>query len=298
MKFVARIFGAAVACIAAAASAPALAQPAPVAAAGDPPPTLESILPGPEVAAEEKGIPAVRFSALRDTALAYGAQAGLARRTWEIRARLERAAPELDETYNFQSLMIGKNVLPPVLTEAREVFDQQADDLLRLVGAVYRIESQARFTYAPPTWRTYLSRNFRFDAKAVAAVKPQNDDEAKVWKRFVEQGFKSGVEQADRMLKEDLARLNRDFRGMALYRTLLAENKVTAPFVAEAKTGVTGSGDTMNVAEIVLRISATPQFVRDVGEWNRKLDDETARMLPPRQRAADAANADKPAGAR
>ena len=94
--------------------------------AADPPPDLKALYefgPAPGAAipfAEEK-----RHSAMRLTALGFGARAALARRSWEIGVMLERLSAPLSAIYRFGDLMLteqGFTVLPPVLAETRQAF--------------------------------------------------------------------------------------------------------------------------------------------------------------------------------
>ncbi len=242
-----------------------------------PPPTLEELVITVPAAPESHGVSEIRYGALRDTAVSYGAQAGLARRNYEIQQTLDRQGAYLDQVYSFQALMVEGNVLPPVLTQADDVYDQQSDTVLRIVNNIYRIETQARFTYAPPTWRAYLQRDYTFNPPSVSLA-PKDDKESALWKRFVAEGFAAGMQQADAIFEENMARLNRDFNGMARYRVLLAKGMVTRPFVASANVGTTGTGNAMHVGETVLRITATPQFVTEPGDWKTPPTD--ARKAP------------------
>ncbi len=233
-----------------------------------PPPSLDDILKGLPSSPDASGIPPIRFNAIRETAMTYGSQAGLARRNHENQQQLESSAQKLDVVYNFQALMVEGNVVPPVLNELNDVYDQASDDLLRVIGKVFRIEQQARFSYTPPTWRSYLMQAFNFDQNVVANVAPKTDEELKVWRASVEEGFKLGRQLADDNLKENFARLQKDFNGMVLYHRMLASGMVTRPFVASSNLGVTRSKDgSMHVGEVVLRITANPDFVDAPGAW-------------------------------
>jgi defect in organelle trafficking protein DotC len=232
------------------------------------PPTLDELLKQNPTSPEGAGIPTIRFNAIRETALTFGAQAGLARRTYENLQRLERQAQNLDVIYNFQALMVEGNVVPPVLSETTDVYDQSSDDMLRVIGKVFRIEQQARFTYAPPTWRAYLMMGYDWDKNIVAAVSPQTDEERVLWKQAAEEGYALGVAQADAILKENFARLQRDFLGMVKYHQMLESGMVTKPFVASSHKGVIRAEDgSMHVGEVFLRITAAPDFVSEPGKW-------------------------------
>lgn len=232
------------------------------------PPGLGDILKEVPASPESANIPSVRYNAIRETAITYGAQAGLARRTFDNLQRLERHARDLDVTYNFQALLVEGNVVPPVLTETSDVYDQSSDDMLRVIGKVFRIDQQARFTYVPPTWRAYLMMGYDFDRNLVAAVSPQNDQEKALWRTAVEEGFQLGSKQADDILKENFARLDRDFVGMVKYHQMLEAGMVSKPYVASTNKGITRAEDgSMHVGEVFLRITASPDFVSDSTKW-------------------------------
>ena len=252
-------------------------------AASQAPMGLQDILNSAPHSPDGSGIPQIRYNALRETAITYGAQAGLARRSYENQQKLEKQATNLDVIYNFQSLMVEGNVIPAVLTETSDVYDQSADDMLRVIGKVFRIEQQARFSYVPPTWRAYMLVGFAFDANLVAAVAPQNDGERALWRTAVEEGFTIGSAQADEILKQNFTTLQRDFLGMVLYHRMLDNGMVTKPYVAANKLGVTRSKDgAMHVGEVFLRITAMPDFVDATGKWKtgeRSIVQERLRRL-------------------
>ena len=130
--------------------------------AADPPHDLEALYeftPAPGAAipfAEEK-----RHSAMRLTALGFGARAGLARRSWEIGVMLERLSAPLSAIYRFGDLMLteqGFTVLPPVLAETRQAFRLGlGQDRAASARLVLRIVEPERIVSAAPHWRDYWS---------------------------------------------------------------------------------------------------------------------------------------------
>lgn len=246
----------------------AIAQANPAAGPKPPPMDLDALLKSSPASPEKAGIPEIRYNAIRETAVTYGAQAGLARRSYENAQKLERQAQNLDVIYNFQPLMVEGNVLPPVLSETSDVYDQSSEDMLRVVNKVYRIERQARFTYVPPNWRSYMMSGYEFDSNVVASVAPQNAQEEALWRAGVEEGFRLGESQADEILKQNFAVLQRDFMGMVLYHRMLDAGMVTKPFVASNRQGVVRSTDgSMHVGEVFLRITSAPDFVENTDKW-------------------------------
>lgn len=234
-------------------------------AASDAPATLDSVLAASERrGAEIRGLdPAgdVRIEALREDALAYGVRSGLARRAWEIRQMLQQQAPQLDRIFDFNALLMDQNVLPPVLTQANSVVSTEGADTIRITDRVYSIAAQARFVTAAPTWRNYLLTESNYSYSGPDAyLRPRSQNETAAWSAAVREGWTAGTTQADQILNEQLARLKRDFEGMVLYRTLLSQGMVSRPYVAEARYGVTGDGNRVNINERMLRITSMPQL--------------------------------------
>lgn len=241
-------------------------------AVSDVPPTIEQVLAdtnrrGAEVRAlVESG--ELRVDALREDALAYGVRAGLARRSYEIQAVLQRDAGQLDRIFDFNSLLMDQNVLPPVLSEAQQVVQTEGADTIRIIDRTYAILRQAQFVTVPPTWRSYLIGSVTYTATPPPepSLRPRTQAEEQLWTQAIRDGWGAGVTQADQILGQSLARLKRDFNGMVLYRTLLSRGMVSKPYVAEARYGITGDSNRVNINERMLRITALPQL-QPHGNW-------------------------------
>ena len=54
---------------------------------------------------------------------------------------------------------------------------------------------------------------------------------------------------------------------MVLYRKMLAQDMVSAPFVAKADLGVTGDAKEMRIDDRILRITAHSQLQTDSSKW-------------------------------
>ena len=54
---------------------------------------------------------------------------------------------------------------------------------------------------------------------------------------------------------------------MILYRELLAEHMVSAPFVAKARLGVTGDASQLRINDEVMRITAQSELQTDPNKW-------------------------------
>ncbi|RQR11359.1 type IV secretion system protein DotC [Burkholderia stagnalis] len=221
---------------------------------------------------ELASIPPIRLTALKERAIELGVQSGLARRAYEIDQMLEAAKTQLDTVYDFNALLLDKNVMPAVLVEAKNSLTQSNADTVRLADATYTIERQARFVTTPLNWRQYLIQEVkpqqRFGASPVdKATLPTNAAEQKVWAQFVTEGWQLGVSQGNQIFDTSLARLDRDYRGMVLYKSLVIRRMISTPFVAEANMGVTGDGHSMSVNDRVLRITTKPELQTNPGNW-------------------------------
>ncbi|MDR6712117.1 defect-in-organelle-trafficking protein DotC [Pseudomonas hunanensis] len=237
---------------------------------------------------EKNQASAARGEAILDAALQVGVKAGLAWQLTNINKALKSREREFDTVYDFSGLMIQDRVVPPVITEARHLYNQDGDYTLRLSGASYKIESQARFSSVPPSWREYLS--FPLPAmdrtSLVSALMPRSDEEERVWKLAVRDGWKQGVEQANLMLTYGFDRMNRDIDGMRRFSEFARHGQITMPIISGAAIPVTKEGQTMAVDETLLRITALPQFNEDMSAWRSSI--ATSTVANPVRRPAPA----------
>jgi defect-in-organelle-trafficking protein DotC len=228
--------------------------------------------PPPRVKPSSNEVTAMRADALKDVAMGLGAQSGLHWRSEQINAQLTEKSKTLDQTYDFEQLLLPHNVLPPVLNEARQTLKLDGPDTIRLADMTYEIESQAKFVTTVPTWRDYLWMDYPQPPKPDSGILPHNSKEIDLWRKYVEEGWGKGIEQAIQIYSDNLSRLERDYTGMVLYRTLRAQNIVSAPFVSRTELGVTGGGENMNVNDQVLRITALPALEPNSTRWQPALE--------------------------
>lgn len=209
----------------------------------------------------------IREMALKETALTLGAQSGLACRAKIIDEHLNRNARNLDTVFDFNSLTLEHNILPPVLLEGRNAFNLADAQTIRLSDRNYKIAKQARFVTTPPNWRQYLWMDFVKPEAPHMTLLPKNKEERQIWCAYVEKGWKNGIEQANIILEENLARIKEDYVGMLLYRKLLAMNMVSPPYVSHTELGITGNGSELHIDDRVLRITALPALNINSEEW-------------------------------
>lgn len=250
-------------------------------------PTLDQLLSSQGAAADGSGIPEARYEALVETGRTRGNAAGLAWQSQQIAARLEKIATKLDVIYNFSALMMEGNVLPPVMSKAKDVYDQKDDSTIMLIGERYDIRQPPRFTYTAPSWRSYLLlSDYGFDINSPSLLKPEGAAEEAVWKKSVAEGYAMGIDQANSILDANFARLKQDFEGMLLYRELLRRGMVTKPFVSVGHYGVTGDKKKgVSVGESILRIQVAPEFIMDQEKWKTRPEGQAAALLQAAQNA-------------
>jgi defect-in-organelle-trafficking protein DotC len=213
----------------------------------------------------------MRIQALRETALSVGARAGLAQRYTQLSTLLQTHEPTLCRVFNFQLIMLDNHVLPPVLLEGNKTLNLAGDDVIRIADRTYQIASQARFVTAAPTWREYLLKTYAPPENPDRSLLPKNRAERIIWRKYIDEGWQAGIQQAEIIFRENLSRLKRDFDGMLRYRTLLAQNIVSAPYVAQMDLGITGDGHDITVNDRILRITSFPALQSDSSEWRTEI---------------------------
>ena len=229
---------------------------------------LRSITRGNTETVELTGI---RFAALRDTAMSLGARGGLSWRAKQINTRVDNYIRPLERIYNFNTLLLDENVLPPVLLEGRNTLEQSSTDMLRIADRSYIIQNQARFVTTVPTWRDYLTLMYNKPEMPDRSLLPKTLEERTVWDKYIQQGWQAGILQADAIFTESLGKLKRDYEGMVRYRSLLAQGIVSAPYVAKLDLGITGNANEMSVNDRILRITVMPTFQMDSSQWKTQL---------------------------
>lgn len=209
----------------------------------------------------------LRVKALEDTAMSLSAQGGLAWASREINERLNHDKWYLETVYNFNGMMLTHGVLPPVLVQGDNSLNLADPSTIRVADKTYKIIQQARFATTAPHWRDYLWMTYPRPEIPHKFLLPRTNEEAKIWQKAIRVGWQKGIQQSVSIYQQNLARLKRDFQGMILYRKLLQEHMVSAPFVSRTELGVTGDGSDMRINDQVLRITELPKLQTDSSGW-------------------------------
>lgn len=227
-------------------------------------------------ASQPDGMSIVREAALRDGALTIGARQGLLDKTCAIRREIEAQRVALDKRFRFADLMMGRGVLPPVISEARDSVALDAT-VMRVASRVYHLDEPARVVDIPPTWRDWLLVGLPADgcgevvqeaASLGSQLRPKNAAEESYFRAAMSSSYEAGVKQAKDIFEDNLARLERSYHGMRRYFELFQRGMVSAPIIVTS-TDVVRRDDpnTLVVGNTVIRITVPVDFVEKVDEW-------------------------------
>jgi len=231
---------------------------------------LQATRPGDQHA---NGLKPGRADQLRQSALTYGAQGGLAAHAFAINEMLRHYQAELDSVYDFRSLVLpvgtGQTLMrPPIVTQAQMAFALGDNgQVARETSCIYEITRQAQLASTPPNWRTYLVRTWSNPLRPTDAGLPHTAKEVVYWNKWVAEGWAEGEKQAVEIFLSDLGRLQRDIVGMARYRVLLRAGLVEQPRIAFKDQVVNGGGDEMHIGDRVIRITAQPGLQTNRRRW-------------------------------
>lgn len=216
----------------------------------------------------------VRMQSLEQYAFQSAARQGIKARLLEIEKSITGSARDLDAIYDFGPLLIKGKVIPPVITEANDIYNLEDSTTIRTSDRIYQIKSQARFSSIASNWRAYMQ--FPTESKAYSsevfiskALMPENDAEKQVWVAATVKGWDSGVEQANVMLENNFKRLNRDYVGMVRFHEFVLQGKLTMPLISEYDLDNSNDGNTMVLNEQMLKLTQLPQFEN---KWIRNPD--------------------------
>jgi defect in organelle trafficking protein DotC len=213
----------------------------------------------------------IRSTAIKETAASLGAQNGLAWRAKQINHILMKHEATLTNIFDFQQLLLKHHVIPPVLATSENIVNVGNDSVIRVAEKMYTILKPPRFSTATPNWQNYLLMHFKAPETPNITLLPKNKAETAVWNKYIVKSWKFGIDQANNIFGANLARLRRQFNGMVLYRQLLAQHMVTAPYVAETTLGITGNQQELRLNDRILRISNASHLITDTSSWQPTL---------------------------
>ncbi|OOR88639.1 hypothetical protein B0181_07945 [Moraxella caviae] len=207
----------------------------------------------------------VHLKAIEDYAKGVAMQASIRSNMRQINNLIAANARNLDAIYDFTPLMIQGRVVPPVVTEATGLYNQNGRMQVRLTDRVYEIAKQAHISSTAPNWRDYLQFSNEADAYhdyiyLTAGLKPNGILERNVWEKATKEGWQLGQKQANTILLEAMDRLNRDYIGMVRFHQLAAKGKLDMPALSSYKLSDNTDGIRMLMGEELLQITSLPEF--------------------------------------
>lgn len=225
--------------------------------------------------AAEESISIVRETALREAASTVGARAGLHDRSCELDAVLRKRTPDLDKQFRFNSMMMGRGMLPPVISEARDTVSFESS-VMRIASRAYKIDEPAMLVDVPPTWRNWLYvglSSFGCDKpfpipEVAAQLRPQNEKERVFFNQILKDSYAAGRAQAQQVFDKNLARLERTYQGMRRYFELFERGMVSAPMlVSDTEVASMDDPNTLIVGNTIIRITSNASFIQRVEQW-------------------------------
>jgi len=238
-----------------------------------PPPSLEALQatrPGDE---NGDGLEPGRAEMVRTAGLTYGAQGGLAARSFALNEMLRRYQAQLDSAYDFHTLVLpvgrGQTLMrPPIVSAAQMAFALgEGGQVARETSCIYQITREAQLASTPPNWRAYLVRTWAAPRRPNDGVLPRTAQEVAYWNKWVAEGWAQGEKQAVEIFLSDLGRLERDIVGMARYRVLLRAKLVEQPKLAFLRRAVEGGRDKLHVGDQTIRITDQPGLQANPRRW-------------------------------
>jgi defect-in-organelle-trafficking protein DotC len=178
------------------------AQEDPLVVGTPPPPSLEALQatrPGDE---KGDGLEPGRYDMVRTAALTFGAQGGLAARSFPLNELLRRYQVQLDSAYDFHTLVLpvgsGQTLMrPPVVSAAQMAFALgDGGQVARETSCIYQITREAALASTPPNWRIYLVRVWAAPHRPNDGALPRTKQEVAYWNKWVAEGWGQGEKQA------------------------------------------------------------------------------------------------------
>lgn len=212
---------------------------------------------------EQSKVNQMRYNQIQTAAFTFGAQAGLANGSKIINKKVEEfngKDNKLDVVYDFSKLLLEPGLVPPVISEGRDAYNQPSENEVRAADKIYKIEVPAKIVTAPPDWRNYLLLEVTNPEPPMKGILPKTTDEKKIWDEWVQKGWVEGHEQAKDLYDNALSQLNFHFKGMLKYKELYEQGKVTKPKLSRQNLGVTGGGKEMAEGDRIIKKTEDAQL--------------------------------------
>jgi hypothetical protein len=232
----------------------------------------------------------MRLRAMKDAALAIGAQHGYVDQLNKLKAQINANSKNLDDIYDFSVLMRLASdkdselyLLPPVVQESHDIVSTSDDATrMRISGKMYVILKPEKLVTAAPNWRQYLL--FDQDVEIVSppdVLLPRDNSEKEKWSKWIDKGWEAGIRQAEREMTYRVRQLGDDFTGMTRYMILLTNGKISKPVVVSSHQNVIGKGSQMREDEKIIQLSSPASLNPNAKKWEAiEMDNRKSLRYP------------------
>lgn len=237
---------------------------------------------------DENGKNAFRSKAMKEAALAVGAQNGYIGHLTHLKDEIIKKEDNMDDIYDFSLIMklaSGKldemHLLPPVIRKSERIVSVSADaSRIKISGELYEIIRPARLVSIAPNWRQYLIYDQAVSAsKPSKILLPRDVDEEYSWARWVKEGWQAGKIQAEIEMTFRSRKLGQDFKGMVKYVQLLTDGKVLKPIVSSSHQNVIGGDRKMIIDQKIIQLAMPARLNADVNDWEPLFMDTRESLL-------------------
>lgn len=177
---------------------------------------------------------------------------------------MQRYRGRLEAAYDFRPLMLnGGYVVPPVITEVRNVTELSGPNFLYLTNGSYEVVREPRLTTLTPTWMDWLLLPIR-EVRPPENITLENADEERLWSASVRDGWSTGTREARLTFTTAMATINRDYRGMQRYHAFARRGILSIPTVDVRRIPwrVDEDGRRAFEGETTIEIRVGPRFRR------------------------------------
>lgn len=236
---------------------------------------------------------AFRMNAMKEAALAVGAQNGYIDHLKYLKSEISTTQDSMDDLYDFSLIMklaSGQvdemHLLPPVIRRTEDIVSVSADSRrIKIAGEMFEIIKPARLVSIAPNWRQYLIYDQKVSAsKPAKALLPRDMHEEEMWVQWVEEGWEAGIEQAEIEMSYRVRKLGQDFNGMVRYVQELTKGKVLKPIVSSSHQNIVGNDNQMIIDEKILQLAIPARLNLNEGDWEPLVLDTRGSLIQPKEK--------------
>lgn len=171
------------------------------------------------------------------------------------------------EHINFAYLLIDRNMLPPIVVEANDIYEQENNLRYEEVKKLYRIVEGAKVVSSIPTWRDYLIINDIGQGPNIPSdFTLKGKDEKLAWEEGAKIGIEQGEFHAQNEIEYSYAKLKRDYKGMLLAHHLNDLNIISFSNLTKLIKGIIVEEKIINIG-LVDYVSNDKDIFNEQSKW-------------------------------